>query len=100
MHTSVVVRKTTVIGIIGDEREYDFTSLSALPYVERVVPILKPFKYIRRDVCPQGVVRRLSIHYAARVQGNRGCLQEVAWIMILRFGTRTRQNRELRWSET
>ena len=45
--------ETTIIGIIGDEREHDFISLAALPHVERVVPILKPFKYISRDVCPQ-----------------------------------------------
>jgi len=45
-------RETTIIGIIGDEREIDFTSLSALPHVDRAIPILKPFKYVSRDVCP------------------------------------------------
>ena len=44
--------ETTIIGVIGDERECDFTSLAALPRVDRVVPILKPFKYVSRDVRP------------------------------------------------
>ena len=45
-------KETTVIGIIGDEREVDFASLGALPHVDRAIPILKPFKYVSRDVCP------------------------------------------------
>jgi 3-deoxy-7-phosphoheptulonate synthase len=45
-------KETTIIGIIGDEREVDFASLAALPHVDRAVPILKPFKYVSRDVCP------------------------------------------------
>jgi 3-deoxy-7-phosphoheptulonate synthase len=44
-------RETTIIGIIGDDREIDFASLAALPHVDRAVPILKPFKYVSRDVC-------------------------------------------------
>ena len=46
-------KETTIIGIIGDEREVDFTSLSSLPRVERAIPILKPFKYVSREVYPQ-----------------------------------------------
>jgi len=44
--------ETTVIGIIGDEREIDFASLATLPLVDRAIPILKPFKYVSRDVYP------------------------------------------------
>ncbi|MBI2433628.1 MAG: 3-deoxy-7-phosphoheptulonate synthase [Candidatus Hydrogenedentes bacterium] len=41
----------TVIAAIGDEREkYRLTSLEALPHVERVFPILKPFKLAGREV--------------------------------------------------
>ena len=46
-------KETTIIGIIGDEREMDFASLVALPHVERAIPILKPFKYVSREACPQ-----------------------------------------------
>jgi len=49
-------RETTIIGVIGDEREIDFASLAALPHVDRAVPILKPFKYVSRDVCPENRV--------------------------------------------
>jgi len=45
-------KETTIIGIIGDEREIDFASLAALPHVDRAIPILKPYKYVSRDVCP------------------------------------------------
>ena len=46
-------KETTIIGVIGDEREIDFDSLRALPHVDRAMPILKPFKYVSREVCPQ-----------------------------------------------
>jgi 3-deoxy-7-phosphoheptulonate synthase len=41
-------KETTIIGIIGDEREIDFNSLGAMPHVDRAMPILKPFKYVSR----------------------------------------------------
>ncbi|MCE5328077.1 MAG: 3-deoxy-7-phosphoheptulonate synthase [Planctomycetaceae bacterium] len=53
-------KETTIIGIIGDEREIDFASLGALPHVDRAMPILKPFKYVSRDVCPQDRVVRVG----------------------------------------
>jgi len=46
-------KETTIIGVIGDEREIDFDSLGALPHVDRAMPVLKPFKYVSREVCPQ-----------------------------------------------
>jgi 3-deoxy-7-phosphoheptulonate synthase len=51
-------KETTIIGIIGDEREIDFASLGALPHVDRAIPILKPFKYVSREVCPRDRVIR------------------------------------------
>jgi 3-deoxy-7-phosphoheptulonate synthase len=42
-------KETTIIGIIGDEREIDFNSLgAAMPHVDRAIPILKPFKCVSR----------------------------------------------------
>jgi 3-deoxy-7-phosphoheptulonate synthase len=39
----------TVIGAIGDERVLKSLNLEALPSVEQVVPILKPYKAVSRD---------------------------------------------------
>ncbi len=47
-------KERTIIGIIGDEREVDFNSLAALPGVDRAVPILRAYKYVSRNVHPQG----------------------------------------------
>jgi 3-deoxy-7-phosphoheptulonate synthase len=41
----------TVVAAVGDERgKYRLAALEALPHVERVVPILKPFKLAGREV--------------------------------------------------
>ena len=49
-------KERTLIGIIGDEREIDFDSIAALNGVERAFPILKPYKYVDRNVRPEGKV--------------------------------------------
>jgi len=41
--------ETTVIGVIGDERKLDGANFATLPGVERVIPILKPYKLASRD---------------------------------------------------
>jgi len=43
-------KERTIIGIIGDERKVDFDSIASLTGVERAMPILKPYKYVARDV--------------------------------------------------
>lgn len=47
----------TVIGAVGvpeaDKQRY-MESLEALPYVERVIPILRPFKFASREYHPEG----------------------------------------------
>lgn len=49
-HVIVGVERT-VIAAIGDERgKYRLAALEALPHVEQVVPILKPFKLAGREV--------------------------------------------------
>ena len=50
----------TIIGLIGDEREVDLDSIAALPGVERVLPILRPYKYVARSVHPEGTVVRVG----------------------------------------
>ncbi len=47
----------TVIAAVGDERgKSRLTALEALPYVEQVFPILKPFKLAGREVKPEPTV--------------------------------------------
>lgn len=50
----------TIIGLIGDEREVDLDSIAALPGVERVLPILRPYKYVARSVRPDRLVVRVG----------------------------------------
>jgi 3-deoxy-7-phosphoheptulonate synthase len=46
----------TIIGLIGDEREVDFDSIAAMSGVERAFPVLRPYKYVARNVHPEGIV--------------------------------------------
>lgn len=52
----------TVIGAVGDERgkPYHLESLSVLPGVEKVVPILQPYKLASREVKPQNTIVRVG----------------------------------------
>ena len=42
-------KERTIIGVIGDDRMIDSEQFERMPGVERVVPILKPFKLASRD---------------------------------------------------
>ena len=46
----------TIIGVIGDEDKLQVEPLQAIPGVEQVVPILKPFKLASREFHPEGSV--------------------------------------------
>jgi 3-deoxy-7-phosphoheptulonate synthase len=52
----------TIIGIIGDERPLDKGSLGRMRGVERIVPILRPFKLASRDFQPQDTIFQLNGH--------------------------------------
>ncbi len=43
----------TIIGIIGDERKLDQGAMSRMDGVDRVVPVLRPFKLASRDFQPE-----------------------------------------------
>lgn len=43
-----------VIGAVGDKRRVDFRYLESIPGVEKVIPILSPYKLAARDVRPEG----------------------------------------------
>lgn len=54
-------KERTVIGAIGDERgKIVLQGLESLPGVERVVPILKPYKLASREVKPERTVIRIA----------------------------------------
>jgi 3-deoxy-7-phosphoheptulonate synthase len=46
----------TIIGVIGDENKLQGQPLSAIPGVEQVLPILKPFKLAGRELHPADTV--------------------------------------------
>ncbi|MCS6852496.1 MAG: 3-deoxy-7-phosphoheptulonate synthase [Gemmataceae bacterium] len=46
----------TIIGVIGDERKLQAEPLLAIPGVEQVLPILKPFKLASREFRPQDMI--------------------------------------------
>jgi 3-deoxy-7-phosphoheptulonate synthase len=52
----------TIIGIIGDERPLDKDSLGRMRGVERIVPILRPFKLASRDFQAADTVFQLNGH--------------------------------------
>src|SRR3989304_3704105 len=52
--------ETTIIGVIGDERRVDASHFQLLPAVERVIPILKPYKLASRDFRKQDTVIRIN----------------------------------------
>ncbi len=55
-----VGEERTIIGVIGDERPLRETPLEMLPGVERLVPILQPYKLASRDFKPQDTVVSLG----------------------------------------
>jgi 3-deoxy-7-phosphoheptulonate synthase len=42
-------KETTIIGVIGDERKIEPARFQLLPGVERVIPVLRPFRLASRD---------------------------------------------------
>jgi 3-deoxy-7-phosphoheptulonate synthase len=51
-----------VIGVIGDERKLDLTNFQTLPGVEKVIPILKPYKLASRDFQKKDTVVKVGEH--------------------------------------
>jgi 3-deoxy-7-phosphoheptulonate synthase len=56
----------TIIGCVGDEDALRETALAALPGVESVTPILKPYKLAAREFVPEDTIVRVG---AARIGG-------------------------------
>ncbi len=50
----------TIIGAIGDREKISEIPLAALPGVEAVIPVMKPFKLVSREFHPEGTVVRVG----------------------------------------
>ena len=55
-------KERTIIGIIGNERQLDKEQIERMPGVERVVPVLKPFKVASREFNPENTVFSIGRH--------------------------------------
>ena len=66
-HVSVGEERT-IIGIIGDERLLDQGAISRMKGVDRVVPVLRPFKLASRDFKEENTVVTINGH---QVGGNK-----------------------------
>ncbi|MCS7056461.1 MAG: 3-deoxy-7-phosphoheptulonate synthase [Thermoflexales bacterium] len=60
----------TIIGMVGDERPIDPAPFELLNGVERVVPILRPFKLASRDFKKQNTVIQLRVKHHIITIGN------------------------------
>jgi len=69
-HVSVGER-VTVIGVLGDREELTALPLEAMPGVERVVAILKPYKLVSREFRPVDTVVEVG---GVRLGGGHFCL--------------------------
>ncbi len=63
----------TIIGVIGDEEKIQAEPLAAIPGVEQVLPIMKPFKLASREFHQQDTVVKVG-----RVQVGGGALGMIA----------------------
>ncbi|WP_206813068.1 3-deoxy-7-phosphoheptulonate synthase [Paradesulfitobacterium ferrireducens] len=61
VHLSQGVEKT-IIGAVGDRTRLQSLDLEALPWVEKVVPILAPYKLVSREFQPVDTVIRIGPH--------------------------------------
>lgn len=59
VHLSQGVEKT-IMGAIGDRQRIEALDLEALPWVEKVVPILAPYKLVSREFHPEDTIIRVG----------------------------------------
>jgi 3-deoxy-7-phosphoheptulonate synthase len=57
-----VEKERTIIGAIGDERQLSDRTLESFPGVERVVPILKPYKLVSQKFQQEDTVIEVAGH--------------------------------------
>jgi 3-deoxy-7-phosphoheptulonate synthase len=67
-------RQATVIGVIGEREQLAALPLEGYPGVDQVLPILKPYKLVSREISPDPSVisvngRRIGEHYFGFIAG-------------------------------
>ncbi|WP_407311067.1 3-deoxy-7-phosphoheptulonate synthase [Desulfosporosinus sp. SB140] len=67
VHLSQGVEKT-IVGAVGDRTRIEALDLEALPWVEKVVPILAPYKLVSREFHPTDSIIRIGEH---EIGGNK-----------------------------
>ncbi|MBP7934978.1 MAG: 3-deoxy-7-phosphoheptulonate synthase [Phycisphaerae bacterium] len=70
----IVGTERTVVAVIGDDRLKDRSVLESCPGVDRVVPILAPYKVASRVAKPEPTVIPLGGRLGASVGGRRVCV--------------------------
>ena len=67
----------TIIGAIGDRERISEIPFAALPGVEAVIPVMKPYKLVSREFHPEGHRGRSGTGRAGRchLRGDRGTLR-------------------------
>ncbi len=70
----IVGTERTVVAVIGDDRFKDRSALESLPGVDRIVPILAPYKIASRQTHPEPSVIALGGRHGATVGGPRICM--------------------------
>src|SRR5262249_55123181 len=68
----------TIIGVIGDENKLQAEPLAAIPGVEQVLPILKPFKLASREFHPHDSVVEVGGPSTGTVRIGDGSLAMIA----------------------
>jgi 3-deoxy-7-phosphoheptulonate synthase len=67
----IVGEERTVVAVIGDDRYKDRTALETIEGVDRVVPVLAPYKMASREVKRERTVVPIGSHDGARIGGRR-----------------------------
>lgn len=67
IHFSQGVERT-IIGVIGDKTRLRWETLAAMPGVEKVVPILQPYKLVSRDFQPEDSIVQVKDLYVGGPQ--------------------------------
>ena len=70
----VVGTERTVVAVIGDDRFKDRETLEVLPGVDRVVPVLAPYKIASRQAHPEPSVIAMGGRLGATVGGPKLCM--------------------------
>src|SRR6266436_3290975 len=68
----------TIIGVIGDENKLQAEPLAAIPGVEQVLPILKPFKLASREFGSQDSIVEVASPGRQPLKIGRGALLMIA----------------------